>query len=189
MSELTLGSRVVVLGTTGTGKTVLARELSAALGVPHIELDALRWDPDWTEVPDHAFRDRVAEAVSRERWVVDGNYGMARDLAWPRATGVVWLDYHLAVIMRRLFWRTARRVFSREELWNGNRARFRDAFLSKDSLFLWALQTHERRRKTFPVEFKKPQHTHLEVVHLRSPRETRQWTRSVLSERASPSSS
>ena len=169
--------RIVVLGTTGAGKTVLARQLSATLSLPYVELDALRWDANWTDAGDEVFRARVADAVSGDGWGVDGNYSVARDLVWPRATGVVWLDYHLAVIMWRLFWRTVRRAFTREELWNGNRERFRDHFLSKDSLFLWALQTYERRRKTFPVEFKKPEHSHLEVVHLRSPRETRLWLR------------
>lgn len=39
--------RVVIVGTSGSGKTTMARELSVLLGTPHIELDALQWLPGW----------------------------------------------------------------------------------------------------------------------------------------------
>lgn len=94
---------------------------------------------------------------------------------------VVWLDYGLRVIMWRLFWRTAKRVFTREVLWNGNQERFRVAFLSRDSLFFWVLKTYWRRRRTYPVEFQKREHGHIAVVHLRSPKDAREWLAGITS--------
>ena len=41
--------RLVVVGTSGSGKTTVAGQLALILGVPHIELDSLHWEPDWTE--------------------------------------------------------------------------------------------------------------------------------------------
>jgi adenylate kinase family enzyme len=38
-----IGQRIVVAGTTGSGQTTTARQLSLLLGLPHIELDALFW--------------------------------------------------------------------------------------------------------------------------------------------------
>ena len=172
--------RIVVLGTTGSGKTTVARALAQGLTIPHVELDAFRFDPNWTEVPNDIFRERISQALKADAWVVDGNYSIARDLIWPRANTVVWLDYPLRVIMRRLLWRTLRRSVSKEELWNGNRERFRTQFLSRDSLILWALKTYRRLRRQFPLLFEKPEHTHLRVVHLSSPRATKRWLSSLI---------
>ncbi len=43
--------RILILGRTGSGKTTLARELAAALGVPHVELDSLYFGPDLSTAP------------------------------------------------------------------------------------------------------------------------------------------
>ncbi|WP_423226670.1 AAA family ATPase, partial [Candidatus Amarolinea aalborgensis] len=48
--------RIVVVGTSGSGKTTLARRLALALGIPHIELDALHWEANWQEAPVEVFR-------------------------------------------------------------------------------------------------------------------------------------
>lgn len=116
------GRRIVVVGTTGSGKTTTARRLAANLGYPHVELDALHWEPNWTPAPVEVFRRRVREVTRAACWVVDGNYSQVRDVLWPAADTIVWLDYALPVIMGRLLRRTARRALPREELWNGNRA-------------------------------------------------------------------
>lgn len=170
-----LGRRIVVVGTTGSGKTTVAREIAQLLAAPHIELDALNWEPDWTSAPTDIFRERIAEALKGDAWVLDGNYSVSRDITWPRAEAVVWLDHPLRVIMWRLVIRTFRRVFTREELWNGNRERFKAQFFSRDSLFLWALKTYGVRRKTYPLLFKQPEYSHLRVIHLRSSGETSRW--------------
>lgn len=166
--------RVVVVGTTGAGKTTLSRQIAQALGMPHVELDAFRHGPNWTETPDEVFRDQLKEALQGDTWVADGNYSMVRDVVWPRATMLVWLDYPIYVVMWRLFWRTIRRGIVGQELWNGNRERLWWHFFSRRSLFLWALQTHWRHRRTIPPALSRPEHAHLNVVHLRSTRVTRE---------------
>jgi len=167
--------RIAVIGTSGSGKTTLACQLADRLGLPHVELDALHWDANWTMAPLPVFRERVARALAGDAWVVDGNYSKVRDVVWPRAQLIVWLDYGLPVIFWRLFWRSLRRSLSREELWNGNRERLRDQFLSRDSLFLWALQTNRRHRAEYVALLGRPEHAHLKLVRLRSPGAARAW--------------
>ena len=94
--------RILILGRTGSGKTTLARELAAALGVPHVELDALYFGPDLSRAPLDVLRERTSAAIAGERWVTDGNKRAVRDLVWPRADTIVWLDYPVWVSLRRL---------------------------------------------------------------------------------------
>jgi adenylate kinase family enzyme len=171
--------RIVVIGTSGSGKTTLAGQLAGKLGLVHIELDALHWRPDWQMAPLPEFRASAAEAVSQERWALDGNYSKVRDIVWARADTVVWLDYSLPRIMWQLLRRTLSRSFKREELWAGNRESVRTSFFSRDSILLWALTTYRRRRRNYPQLLALPEHSHLHVVHLRSPRETADWLASL----------
>ncbi|MGH2481898.1 MAG: hypothetical protein ACRDHW_19775, partial [Ktedonobacteraceae bacterium] len=113
--------RIVIVGTAGSGKTTLARQLGTLLDIPAIELDALHWEANWTPAALPALRERVDMALSGAALVVDGNYSSVRDLTWGRADTVIWLDYNLWVVMTRVVWRTFSRIIARQELWNGNR--------------------------------------------------------------------
>lgn len=171
--------RIVVVGTTGSGKTTFAGRLAAKLNIPHTELDALNWGPDWTMRPADEFRVLVDQATRSDAWIVDGNYSRSRDIVWPRADTIVWLDYPLPLVLWRLWWRTLRRGIFREELWSGNRERLWEHFFTRDSLFLWALQTYPRRRREYPALLKAAEHRHLALVRLRSPRKADEWLLAV----------
>ena len=115
MSQPYWEQRINVVGTTGAGKTTVARRLSEVLCISHVEIDSLFWESNWAPVPVDILAQRVTEATSPCRWVLDGNYSVIRDLIWPKATGIVWLDYPFPVVFLRLFSRTVRRVFIKEE--------------------------------------------------------------------------
>jgi adenylate kinase family enzyme len=170
----TCGRRIVVVGTSGTGKTTLAGMLAERLNMHHIELDALFWGPNWTQSTAEALRARVAEALAGERWVVDGNYSMVRDLVWPRADTLIWLDYPLPIVLARVTRRTLRRLVLREQIWGTNRESLRAA-MSRDSIILWALQTHHKHRRLYPMLLADPQYAHLTAIRLRSPQATQSW--------------
>jgi dephospho-CoA kinase len=171
--------RVSVVGSTGTGKTTFARDLASVLDVPHIELDAIVWQPRWTLLPVDEFRARVAERVAAAGWVVDGNYGGAgvRDIVWANADTIVWLDFSLPVIYRRLWARTIARIRDQRELWpgTGNRETIRGAFFSTESLFVWILRTYWRRRREYPALLDLPQYAHAERLRFRDPAEADRW--------------
>ena len=171
--------RIVVVGTSGSGKTTLAGALAKRLVAPHVEFDAYRHGPNWIPTPDDLFRRNIAEALSDGKWVADGNYGVIRDLAWTRATTIVWLDYPFHVVFWRLFRRTKARAITGAELWNGNREILWRHFLTKDSLFLWALQTHWSLRKTFSEALAAPEHSHLAILRFRAPTATDAWVKSI----------
>ncbi len=166
--------RYSVVGTIGSGKSTCAREISARLGIRHVELDSLHWERNWREAYGSIFRERVLVAVHNGSWVVDGNYHQVRDIVWNRAEAVVWLDYSLLTIMMRLIRRTMRRILTGEKLWNDNQENLRTLF-ARDSVFLWALKTYRKRRIEYPRLLAKSENHHLNVLRFSSPKETEKW--------------
>jgi adenylate kinase family enzyme len=149
--------RLVVVGNSGSGKTTMAKALSAALGVPRIELDGINWQPDWRPIaiedPEEFFR-RVAEAAEGESWVMDGNYTKARDAHWSRATAFVWMDTERWVVMGRVIWRSFNRAVAKQELWpgTGNKEEFR-RWLDKEHPIRWAWDNWAMNRARFSALF------------------------------------
>ena len=165
--------RVSVVGNSGSGKTTFAAQLARRMGAPHLELDSVFHQPGWRQLPTEEFRARVAGFTAGGRWVVDGNYSKVQDLVWERADTVVWLDPPRYRLMRRLVWRTLRRVFSRAELWNGNREHWGNLFRidPENSIIAWAWTRHQVVRARYTEAQADPAYAHLEFVRIRSDRD------------------
>jgi len=144
-----------------------------------IELDALHWEPNWQPVDPDLFRQRITEAASIDKWVSAGNYSKVRDVLWPRATHIVWLDYAFPIVAYQLLRRTLSRIITQEELWGGNRESFSMAFFDKDSILVWLLQTYWRNRREYPRLLEQPEYAHLEIFRHRSRRESETWLTSL----------
>ncbi len=168
--------RIVIVGSTGSGKSTLAEQLASVFNIPYVELDALFWGPNWQPVDDEIFLGHVIDAIQSDTWAVAGNYRRVRDMIWSKADTVIWLDYFMIINLWRLFHRTIRRSWFQHDLWGtGNTESWRAQFMSKDSLFLWLLDSYARRKQEYPAMFADPQYSHLTIIHLRSPFETTRW--------------
>jgi hypothetical protein len=169
--------RILILGRTGSGKTTLGRELAAVVGVPHVELDALYFRPDLSTVSMSELRERTSAAIAGDRWVTDGNKSAVRDLVWPRADTVIWLDYSLMVSLWRLgkraLWRTS--VLKAQASERGGGAGFLRQVLAAAKGVVTALRSHRGQRRRYTRMFAEQEYQHLAVVRLRSPRATRDW--------------
>jgi hypothetical protein len=62
-----------------------------------------------------------AAAIAADACVLDGNYGIPRDLVGHRATHLVWLDFDRPIIMYRVIRRSLFRAVLRTEMCAGNR--------------------------------------------------------------------
>ena len=155
--------RVSVVGVSGSGKSTLGRNLAARLAVPYAELDAIHHQPDWVPLAEDQFRSRVTAIASGEGWVIDGNYSAVLPLIWERADTVIWLDPPRRTVMRRLIWRSVRRVVGRTELWNGNRERWRNLLTwdERESVISWAWHHYPIYRERYTAAAADPAYRHL----------------------------
>jgi hypothetical protein len=145
--------------------------------MPHVELDSLYFGPDFSTAPLSLLRERTSAAIAGERWVTDGNKRAVRDLVWPRADTIIWLDYPAYVTLWRLAKRARTRTSSLSEqaAENGRRGELPRLMLAAGKGVLTALRSHRGQRREYPRMFARPENGHLAVARLRSPRATREW--------------
>jgi adenylate kinase family enzyme len=177
--------RIAIVGTSGAGKTTVAKTLGAALSVPLIELDAVNWLAGWTSLAQtdpEEFRRRVAAASAADAWVVDGSYGIVRDVVWGRATHLLWLDYDRPLIMYRVIRRSLLRAARGNELWAGNHEKWSHLWHPSHPI-RWAWDTWQRRRSETEEAVGQPQYAHLVVRRVRRSRELRRVIQDLLDQR------
>jgi adenylate kinase family enzyme len=102
--------RILVMGSSGSGKSTFARRLSDATGIPLVSLDALFWKPGWQPSETSTFESCVAETARQPRWVMDGNYISqgAGKLRRQLADTVIWFDLPRRTCMAGILGRIAR---------------------------------------------------------------------------------
>lgn len=147
-------------------------KIAQLIGVPHIELDAVFWLPEWKEKLLEQFREDVSSILNENTggWVFDGNYGRVRDLILPLADTVVWLRLPFWVVFWNLFKRTISRARNKEILWDSNRESWQKAFFRVDSLFLYVIKNWKRYTRKITQDLNEIPHQ-ASVIELHSLKE------------------
>ena len=91
--------KVIVIGCPGSGKSTFARALRDKTGLPLYHLDMMYWNADKTTVPKEIFRARLAELLTEDAWIIDGNYGSTMEARMSACDTVVFLDYDPSVCL------------------------------------------------------------------------------------------
>jgi len=118
--------KVLVIGSSGAGKSTFARRLGEATGLPVIHLDRLYWKPNWVETTDkNEWREKVEKVLAGEKWVIDGNYSGTLALRLEKCDTVIFLDIPRAVCVYRVLKRvTLYTKGSRPDMTDGCDERF-----------------------------------------------------------------
>jgi len=159
--------RIMVIGPCGAGKSTAAQRIADTLGLPLTHLDRLHWKPGWVEGSLEDLRDELAEIVTQDIWVIDGNYGRSIDLRLERADTVLYLDFPI----RLCLWRAAKRVWqfrgrSRPDMTEGCDERFDPAFFWYIAMWNWNARPRNEARIAGSLH---------KVVRLKSPKELETW--------------
>ena len=85
--------KVIVIGCPGSGKSTFSKALHDSTGLPLYHLDRMNWNADGTNVPKHTFMERLHQALEKESWIIDGNYGSTMELRMQFCDTVFFLDY------------------------------------------------------------------------------------------------
>ena len=101
-----MNRKIIITGTTCTGKTTLGKKLAKVYSIKQVYLDDFHFLPNWVEKEDKVFVDDVhKELKTLDKWIVTGSYQtLLKDTVWQEASLIICLDYPLNLILRRLFY-------------------------------------------------------------------------------------
>jgi len=159
--------RVVVLGSAGAGKSLLARRISLRTGLPVIHLDRVFWRKGWMPAPREDALRELGAAIRGADWILDGNFLAAgnQDPRFARADTVIFLD----LSRTRCLWRVLKRLVrdrrrGRPDLPEGCREAF------DVSLVRWVWSYPRADRPGVLQILRQLDRQLVEVHHFRSPR-------------------
>ncbi|MFI8234922.1 adenylate kinase [Streptomyces sp. NPDC085900] len=170
--------KIALFGPPATGKSTLARWLSAELGLPHTDLDDLLFTP-MGALPLPEFRRQAGEITQQDAWIVEGNFSKLADVVWHRADVLVWLDFPLPLILYRIVRRSLRQLTGREDSPQAHRLTWGKAFFNRRSLLRTAIRKYRNNRPRYAKQVAETAALGVEVVRLRSPHEIRRWKADV----------
>jgi adenylate kinase family enzyme len=106
-----LTERTLIIGNSGSGKSTLAEAMANLALIPRIDLDLLHWEQDGygSKRNEHDARMMVLEVSNQPRWIIEGVFGWLVEVAIPKATALIWLDFPWSLCHAGLLARGLRR--------------------------------------------------------------------------------
>ena len=99
--------RVLVIGSSGAGKSNFSRRLGEITGIEVVHLDKLHWRAGWVEPTKDEWRQTVEVNLKKESWIMDGNYSGTLALRLEKCDTVIFLDLPRTICT----WRVIKRFF------------------------------------------------------------------------------
>ncbi len=167
--------RILLVGSSNSGKSTLGAFLYQTLDLPLVEIDELAWQPGWQMIATEALRLKIQTVVQQPAWILVGNYGSTQDLSWPKAELVIWLDLPRYVVVWRSIVRSIQRTLKRTPVCNGNYESFRRSFLQRDSIILWVWNHYHIIQQRYAAKVQCTADEGPVILRLRTRREVRRF--------------
>ena len=114
--------RILIIGSAGSGKTVLSNQLSKKLDIEVTHLDRVYWLPNWEKKPVDFCEEITKELVLKDEWILDGNYIQTLETRLQKADLVIFLNVNRFICIHSLFKRkrlSKRELIDRSDLADG----------------------------------------------------------------------
>lgn len=85
-------SKIIIVGSAGSGKSWLGKKIAEMTGFPLTHLDNEYWKPNWVKTPRDEWISRQNELMAQEKWIIEGNYNSTMELRYTAADLVIFLD-------------------------------------------------------------------------------------------------
>lgn len=98
--------RIMILGSSGTGKTTLSRFLSQKLKLSVLHLDSVYWKKDWEHIDKEEFDLYMRNYLLKNKsWVIDGNYSNNKHFHYRKnlADTIIYLDFGVSKSLQGIF--------------------------------------------------------------------------------------
>jgi adenylate kinase family enzyme len=99
-------NRIHILGTSGSGKSFLAKKLSTILDIEHYDLDDFFFIRKYDKKRSKVARKKLLDNLAKKRkWIVEGVYASWVDSSIKRSDMVILIDTPFRVVAWRIFHR------------------------------------------------------------------------------------
>lgn len=92
-------NKVIVIGSSGSGKTTFSNKLALLCNLPLYHLDAIFWKADKSHITRDEFDKKLSNIIDTNQWIIDGDYSRTYEIRFTHADTIIFLDYPLEVCL------------------------------------------------------------------------------------------
>lgn len=168
-----LMKKILVIGTSGSGKSTHAKQLSEILDIKFFPSDNFYWEESWKITSHEKVLEHIKSVVVQKEWILDGNFETERELVWKLSDCIIWLDYSLTVVIWQVITRNFRWLLTRQTIWSGNRMTFQRAI----SGIRHTIKSYSVKKKNYPLWLEELSDT--KVYRFSRKQETEKWVQEL----------